>query len=785
MNMKKYILSVLALVAICLSATAQTLTPVWKTTAIPVGSVWGGDARQGVGINGVFYINNAATESVEAYNQDGFISSTPTGYGWSITSDDAGNIISRAGTPGAGAAIKPDSIQINIIPAGGGSVIKVSLAGLQNMASARCDYFGHVYGDVVNGTGYLILSMNGESKLYAVAFDHGQVDVTKSFQLNTTEELMGFATQSTLSFSYVDKSGAQHATLMVRNGGKLQDLTLDMNNGVLGSNILDVKDVPVNRGADAGGEIFMLGDSLYAVYPLKDPTGSFNYLDGFQIANITSQEEGSVVVATVANTYQSEQNKGAGNWITVEHVNDTLVNLYNYYLNGFVAMYTFSIPGKPGVPNNALQLNFKDATDSVVVMLKDEPSYEFSTDGTQMTVYKGTTALGTAHSVSNVASLMYTFVDHKHTLTMVQDTVFPTDEATGTLAYWQCTGTEEDPGCMLYFADSLGTDTIGDATALAAWLAGEGMMPIAYNKEDRYVVVTTNDTMLVANTKYLSEVTNVTVEGNNSLLLIYREGTESVHASDTMAIAESELKSVEMKKGKELNKPVVPTSAPSALALYGTGAESDGQAFREVEEGVFVIYTRLTNGTLYFKGDGKTYFVDAEQGLLQGDGEGEATASANEHVSRITVNFNTLAVKVEAVRENVQLKFCADYRDLASLMYQGNGVYKAENVSIVFIDGNNPSTNPPGWLTWVEERYYFIVAIDTIETCWGAINDNTTNPNMDGKPNGNEHYYDINEFSWSQWDHTWKFDDSINGATIDIELRTNDNGEWKHIITVK
>lgn len=587
MNMKKYILSVLALVAICLSATAQTLTPVWKTTAIPVGSVWGGDARQGVGINGVFYINNGATESVEAYNQDGFISSTPTGYGWSITSDDAGNIISRAGTPGAGASLKTDSIQINIIPAAGGSVIKVSLAGLQNFPEARCDYFGHVYGDVVNGTGYLILSMNGESKLYAVAFDHGQVDPSKSFQLNCTKELMGFATQSTLSFSYVDKSGAQHATLMVRNGGKLQDLTLDMNNGVLGSNILDVKDVPVNRGADAGGEIFMLGDSLYAVYPLKDPTGSFNYLDGFQIANITSQEEGPVVVATVANTYQAEQNKGAGNWITVEHVNDTLVNLYNYYLNGFVAMYTFSIPGKPGVPNNALQLNFKDATDSVVVMLKDEPSYEFSTDGTQMTVYKGTTALGAAHSVSNLASLFYTYAEsHKHTLTMVQDTVFPTDETTGTLAYWECTGTEEDPGCHLYFADSLGTQKIGNADSLATWLAegGKGYLKCLYNDADRYVIVATKDTVLIINTKYLAEISNVT-DTINSLQLIYRAGTTSVHAGETIAIPETELKSVDLKKGSSLGQTTGNAMRTGEISVKWIQLWENGPKFAEYNVG--------------------------------------------------------------------------------------------------------------------------------------------------------------------------------------------------------
>lgn len=371
--MKKFLL--FAAAAVAMSASAQTLTPVWLTTQVPVGSVWGGDARQGVGVNGVFYINNAANMSVEAYDKDGLKGATQTGYGWSICADDAGNIICRAGTPGAGASLKTDSIQINIIPAGGGEVIKVSLDGIESFAEARADYFGHAYGDVVNGTGYLIVTQNGESKPYAIAFNEGEVDPDNSFPLITTAELMGFATQSTLSFSYVDDEGAQHATLMVRNGGKLQDLTLDMEEGVLGENIVDVADFGVNRGADAGGEIFKLGEKLYAVYPLKDATGSFNYLDGFEVAELT--EEGPDVVASVAATYQAEQNKGAGNWITVEKVNDHTVNLYNYYVNGFVAMYTFEVPatGVKDLNVDKAVKAYKTIENGQVVIVKGDARY--------------------------------------------------------------------------------------------------------------------------------------------------------------------------------------------------------------------------------------------------------------------------------------------------------------------------------------------------------------------------------------------------------------------------
>lgn len=231
--------------------------------------------------------------------------------------------------------------------------------------------------------------------------------------------------------------------------------------------------------------------------------------------------------------------------------------------------------------------------------------------------------------------------------------------------------------------------------------------------------------------------------------------------------------------------PVPPSTAPSTLALYGTGAETAGQAFRKVKDGVFSIVTRLSAGDLYFQGDGKNYFVDAEKGLLEGEGKGTATASASDHVSRITINFSTLAVTVESVNEYAHMKFGADFRDLAHLQYAGNGTFKAQNANIVFIDPNNPATNPPSWLGWIEERYYFIIEIDGTEKCWGSIDEYVTNPNMDLKPNGNEHFYDINEFSWDQWAHLWKFDNSVNGKNIDVEIRTNDNGDWKHIITIK
>ena len=48
----------------------------------------------------------------------------------------------------------------------------------------------------------------------------------------------------------------------------------------------------------------------------------------------------------------------------------------------------------------------------------------------------------------------------------------------------------------------------------------------------------------------------------------------------------------------------------------------------------------------------------------------------------------------------------ATFDVIADMQYVGNGSFKKENVNIKFVDPNDPTTNPPSWLTWVEERYY-------------------------------------------------------------------------------
>ena len=327
--------------------------------------------------------------------------------------------------------------------------------------------------------------------------------------------------------------------------------------------------------------------------------------------------------------------------------------------------------------------------------------------------------------------------------------------------------------------------------SLGRW-AGEGEIKFAANGDERYSLRTTvngvnmrwgsnkgNDGTAPDGTEefwYLYESEWEGQQWNNlykfnkedmdKTAVFVVEGNDPVHMRHSITVKSSD--------------PVPPSMAPESLTLHGTGAESDGQEFRLESAGVFVAYARLSEGTLFFRSGSKNYFFDAEKGLLEGEGEGITIASAAETVSRITVNFTTNTVTTEAIGEYAHLKFAADYRDLAHLKYQGNGIWKAENFKVDFIDPSKPDTNPPSWLSWLEERYYFIIEVDGTEKCWGRLDSVTGN---DLKPNDDPNFYHINEFNWTQWDHLWKFAPEMNGANVSVEINTNNNGVWEHTIT--
>jgi hypothetical protein len=217
---------------------------------------------------------------------------------------------------------------------------------------------------------------------------------------------------------------------------------------------------------------------------------------------------------------------------------------------------------------------------------------------------------------------------------------------------------------------------------------------------------------------------------------------------------------------------------PAELYLFGSGADGagengEGRAFRKVANGVFHLYTTLADGSLFFRstttlGEGYEYHANGAI-LSESNGAGAVTATAAP--VRIVVDFNNKTVTTQTISD-VRAIFGADYSVIATLAYAGDGVFQATDCPIRFLQPGNPS-----WLTWVEERYYFIATIDGTEKCWGRLDDVSAE-----RPVGGEtaHFYELGEFDWTQWDHLWKMSGDLDGKRCDITIYTNRDGLMYH-----
>lgn len=223
---------------------------------------------------------------------------------------------------------------------------------------------------------------------------------------------------------------------------------------------------------------------------------------------------------------------------------------------------------------------------------------------------------------------------------------------------------------------------------------------------------------------------------------------------------------------------------PAELYLYGSATENGGQGglmFRRVEEGVFQIYTKLSTGDILFKSaataNAFSYYIDSNSKLKEGDGK--LTVNMSTQISRLTVDFNTMSMTIDEIGSSVRCIWGATFNDIAVLNYVGNGKFVGEG-NIIFVDPSRPSTNPPSWLSWTEERYYFIAKVNGTDICWGRADGVSPERPVGSEPAS---FYALCEFPWSQWDHLWKMKGSLDYKHATITIDTNNEGLMLHTFT--
>ncbi|WP_257670571.1 SusE domain-containing protein [Parapedobacter tibetensis] len=241
-----------------------------------------------------------------------------------------------------------------------------------------------------------------------------------------------------------------------------------------------------------------------------------------------------------------------------------------------------------------------------------------------------------------------------------------------------------------------------------------------------------------------------------------------------LASKAGDVKTVDLRNDIEVTRGEGIDNMADQLYLHGPGNESsgaDGSLFRKASDGIYIIYSQVSgSGDLELKGKIEEeefgYHLD---GTTLKDGAGTIHLAPNTNPYRITVDFNTLSVKAETI-SNVRCIWGASFDVIGNLSYVGNGRFSATDCAIRFLDPSKPETNPPSWLGWIEERYYFIAAVDGADRCWGR---------MDGvspeRPTGGESlsFYELGEFSWEQWEHLWKMKGDLDNKSATITIDTN------------
>jgi len=292
------------------------LEKVWEITDLSF--IPTADARQGFGMNGKFYINNKADQTVMVVDENGLTNTTyPGGTNCGIGRDDAGNIVvSNAAFPGAWT-----EATIKVINPETSEVAEYAVPEESGLAG-RCDFIGFAKGNLMED-GTLYLAGGASTAVSIMDIAGGEVNTDNCYAAAC--DGLSFTT-STVINPYTDVNGEDALLFVTRNAAPAK---LIADGDAFTATALTLPGKSTSNGAFP----FIWEGKEYVLYPYKTAEEA-NYLDGFAIAEIGAEEPIIVVpstAATAANGYQA-------NWLNAE-VDDNGVTVYQYYPGKYLAVY--------------------------------------------------------------------------------------------------------------------------------------------------------------------------------------------------------------------------------------------------------------------------------------------------------------------------------------------------------------------------------------------------------------------------------------------------------------
>ena len=317
------------------------------------------DARQGFGMNGKFYINNKADQTIMVIGKSGLTETTyPGGANCGITRDEAGNlVVSNAAFPGewTEATIKVINPETN--------EMKEYAVPEECGVGGRCDMLGFAQGNLMeDGVLYLTGATNTGVSVMTIA--GGEVNTDECY----VAPCDGLSpTTSTVINYYTDLAGEDALLYVTRNATPLK-LAADGDGFVANAVALP------GKGACNGVFPFVWDGMELFVYP-QEP----NYQNGFAIAENGAEEPMMVVPTTVA----ANANGFQCDWLNAE-ADDAGVTIYQYYPGGNITVYRLSKNEPVLEPTDAPVITTEETEDAVIITATGEGEVHMYVNGEEV-----------------------------------------------------------------------------------------------------------------------------------------------------------------------------------------------------------------------------------------------------------------------------------------------------------------------------------------------------------------------------------------------------------------